>query len=99
MATMFTNEEGELCVKLRGAAEDRILTTLRGWPYWLRADVERDPVDPMRCTAVTLITLPNHESTIREILKRGFGLIFPANGGSQELTHKPTPVHRSRVKR
>jgi hypothetical protein len=90
MATLRINEYGELCVTLRGATEDRVLTTLRGWLHWLRADVERDLQNPARCVAVTLITDREHEATVREILKRGFGLIFPVEGGSDEVP--PAPV-------
>lgn len=85
MATLSINEVGELCLTLRGAAEDRVLTTLRSWPHWLRADVQHDTQNPSHCIAVTLITNRNHEATIREILKRGFGLTFPPEGGSYEL--------------
>jgi hypothetical protein len=94
LATLFTNQSGELCVTLRGSAEDRVLTTLRRWPHWLRADVERDQEDQTRCTAVTLITTQHHEGTIREILKRGFGLAFPVEGGSQDIAPEPVPIPR-----
>jgi hypothetical protein len=97
MATLFINEIGELCVTLRGAREDRVLTTLRGWPYWVRADIERDAENPASCITVTLITNRDHESTIREILKRSFGLIFPAEGGSLELAPLPPQVSRRRL--
>jgi hypothetical protein len=74
-----------LCLTLRGSDENRILTTLRRWPHWVRADIERDPAAPERCLAVTLITDPMYESTVREILQRSFGLTFPAEGGSNAL--------------
>lgn len=82
MASLFINPQGEMCLTLRGAAEDRVLTTLRGWPHWSRADLERDPENPNRCNAVTLITARVHETTIREILRRSFGMIFPSEGGN-----------------
>ncbi len=91
MASLFINTQGEMCLTLRGAAEDRVLTTLRGWPHWSRADLERDPQDPGRYSAVTLITERMHETTIREILKRSFGMIFPPEGGSC-AAEKPPPV-------
>lgn len=97
MATLSINEAGELCVTLRGEAEDRVLTTMRGWLHWLRVDIERDAQNPALCIAVTLITTREHESTIREILKRGFGLNFPAEGGSGNIA--PLPVVRSRQRR
>lgn len=82
MASLFINPHGEMCLTLRGAAEDRVLNTLRGWPHWSRADLERDPQNPSSYNAVTLITARVHETTIREILKRSFGMIFPSEGGS-----------------
>ncbi len=62
MITLFVSAAGELCLTLRGADENRILTTLRRLPYWQRADIERDPDDPERCLAVTLIADQSHES-------------------------------------
>lgn len=95
MATLSFNETGDLSVTLRGAVEDAVLTTLRRWPHWRHAAVERDPQNASRCIAVTLIADRQHEPTIREILKRGFGMIFPAEGGSQEMVVTP-PTVRSR---
>lgn len=82
MASLGFNTNGEVCLTLRGVDEDRVLTTLRGWPQWLRADIERDVLHPGRYTAVTLITSSIHEGTLREILKRSFGMVFPKEGGS-----------------
>jgi len=82
MTTLSVNDAGELQLTLRGKDEDRILTTVRRWPYWLRATVERDPTDPANCLAVTLVTDRAYEAMVREILKRGFGMIFPPEGGS-----------------
>jgi hypothetical protein len=97
MTTLNMNASGELSLTLRGEAEDRILTTLRRWPHWRRVDVERDPEDPARCIAVTLITDQEHESTVREILKRSFGMTFPVDGGSTEITPEPPrPKRRGR---
>src|SRR6266508_3975444 len=70
MITLFVSAAGELCLTLRGADENRILTTLRRLPYWQRADIERDPDDPERCLAVTLIADQSHESLVREILPK-----------------------------
>jgi hypothetical protein len=91
MTSLFISESGELCLTLRGAAENRILTTVRRWPHWRRVDIERDPVDAERCLSVTLVTEQTYESTVREILKRSFGMTFPASGGSSEMAPEPAP--------
>ncbi len=96
MTTLSTSSGGELCLTLRGEEENRILTTLRRWPYWLRAEIERDPADPARFLAVTLVADAQHESTVREILKRSFGLTFPIEGGSLELAPEPPQPTRRR---
>jgi hypothetical protein len=91
MTTLYTSGSGELCLMLRGQDENRILTTLRRWPYWSRADVERDPENAEHCLSVTLITDQAYESTLREILKRSFGMTFPEIGGSSDLAPEPLP--------
>ena len=96
MTTLAISEAGEMLLTLRGAAENRILTTLRRWPYWQRVAVERDPVDAKQCIAVTLIADQAHEATVREILKRSFGLTFPESGGSCELLPEPPAPSRRR---
>ena len=85
MTTLSISDTGELCLILRGADENRILATIRRWPYWCHVDIERDPMDAERCLSVTLFTDQIYESTVREILKRSFGLTFPATGGSSEM--------------
>ena len=55
MTTLSRNASGEVQLVLRGEAENRILATLRHWPYWLRVNIERDPEDSARCLSVTLI--------------------------------------------
>ncbi|MFP4436363.1 MAG: hypothetical protein ACLFVO_03885 [Chloroflexaceae bacterium] len=94
MTTLSTSVSGEIRLTLRGEAENRILTTLRRWPHWQRADVERDPHDPTRCLSVTLVADQSYESTVRDILKRGFGMTFPDHGGEVELP--PAPPERPR---
>jgi hypothetical protein len=89
MTTLSISESGEICLTLRGAAENRILVTMRRWPHWRRVALERDPVNTQQYLAVTLIADQAHESTMREILKRSFGLTFPASGGSCELPPDP----------
>lgn len=95
MTILAISAEGELLITLRGDDENRVLTTLRRWPYWLRADIERDPLNPARTLGVTLVTDRLYESTIREILKRSFGMTFPVEGGSMPLAPQPpTPTRR-----
>jgi len=96
MTTLSISEEGELYLTLRGAAENRILATVRHWPYWQRVDIERDPVDAERCLSVTLVADRIYESTVREILNRSFGMTFPATGGSREIGPEPPARPRRR---
>ena len=98
MTTLYRDESGELHLTLYGAAENRILTTLRRWPHWQRVAIERDPLDPQQCLALTLITDQSHESTLREILQRSFDLTFPAAGGSMPIGPEPAarPSRRKR---
>jgi len=96
MTTLDLSIPGELRLTLRGAEENVILTTLRRWPNWLRAEVERDPMDPTQCMAVTLVADRYQETTIREILQRSFGMRFPTEGGDQtiKVDPRPAPVRR-----
>jgi hypothetical protein len=94
MTTLYISETGELYLTLRGAAENRILTSVRRWPHWRRVDIERDPMSAERTLSVTLVTDQIYESTVREILKRSFGMTFPADGGSSEMA--PEPPSRSK---
>lgn len=96
MSTLSINESGEVSLTLRGAEENRILTTMRRWPYWRRVALERDPVNTEQYLAVTLIADQAHETIVREILKRSFGLTFPLSGGSCELLPEPPhPIRRN----
>lgn len=101
MTTLDLSREGEVLITLRGAPENRILITLRHCPYWLGATFDYDPLDPRRYRAVTLRADRNHEATIREILKRSFGLDFPVEGGDCELPPDPPKAvsHRNRYSR
>jgi hypothetical protein len=96
MTTLSIAETGELHLTLRGAAENRILATVRRWSYWQRVDIEHDPANAERCVAVTLIADQFYEPTVREILRRSFGLTFPEAGGSRELGPEPPPSPRRR---
>ena len=94
MTTLSTNATGELELTLRGVQENRILATMRRWSYWQRVVIERDPANGERCLAVTLIADRVHESTVREILRRSFGMRFPDEGGSCDIGPEPPPSPR-----
>ena len=96
MTTLSKSAPGEVCLVLRGEAENRILTTLRHWPYWLRVDVERDPANSARCLSVSLFADELHEPIVRDILKRSFGMTFPDAGGDVELPPEPPTRARRR---
>ena len=95
MTTLDTSVAGELRLTLRGAAENRILDTVRHWPHWRLGNIEHDPANEQQYQSVTLITDRVHEATVREILKLSFGLIFPPEGGNRELAPEaPRPAGR-----
>ena len=94
MTTLHRAESGEWHLTLYGAAENRILTTLRRWPHWQRVTIERDPLDAQQCLTLTLITDQEHESTLREILQRSFAMTFPVAGGSMALGPEPATTSR-----
>ncbi|HWQ13231.1 MAG TPA: hypothetical protein VNL77_10545 [Roseiflexaceae bacterium] len=89
MASLLIHGSEEVSLTLRGPEENRILVTVRRWPYWNQVRVERDPLDATRCLAVTLTTSRLNESTLREILRRSFGLSFPPGGGDSEILAAP----------
>src|ERR687886_2065173 len=99
MTTLSIAATGELHLTLRGAEENRILATVRRWPYWQRVTIERDPINAERCLAVTLFADRLYESIVREILRRSFGMTFPDAGGSRHITPElpPTPRQRGRA--
>ena len=94
MTTLSIAETGELQLTLRGAEENRILTTVRHWPHWQRVDIKHDPANAERCLAVTLIADRVYESTVREILRRSFGMTFPEEGGTHGIGPEPLPTPR-----
>jgi hypothetical protein len=96
MTTLSISESGELCLTLSGAGENRVLATVRRWPHWQRVALERDPADTQRYLAVTLIADRAHEATVREILKRSFGMTFPETGGSCDVPPEPERTGRGR---
>lgn len=96
MTTLDVSTTNELRLVLRGAAENAILNTFRHWPYWLRVEVEHDAIDTTKILSVTLITGRNQENTIREILRRSFGMRFPPEGGDLVLVPEPMPEPKAR---
>lgn len=85
MARLSTDISGEVHLTLRGDDENRILATVRRWPYWVRADVERDPENATKCLSITLVADRLYESIVRDILKRSFSMTFPDAGGDVVL--------------
>jgi len=96
MATLDLSTTGEIRLILRGEEENAILTTLRRWPHWQRAEVEHNPANAAQCLAVTLITDRNQEATLREILRRSFGMAFPSEGGDLTMIQAPPPKPQRR---
>lgn len=95
MATLDVSTPGEVRLVLRGVAENVILNTLRHWPHWVGVEVERDPADRTQYLSLTLIANRNQEATIREVLRRSFGLTFPPEGGDRALPPPaPAPARR-----
>jgi hypothetical protein len=88
MSKLFLNQRGQLCLALRGAADNPILTTFRHWPHWRDVQIEHDS-KTRQCVAVTLITDLTYEPTVRAILKRSFGLTFPDFPHESVLTPAP----------
>ncbi len=73
-------------VQLRlGANEDAILTVVRRWQSWTRADVEGRVPGDAQVAGVTLTAERGTDATIREILYRSFQLEFPLEGGDGVL--------------
>ncbi|MBX0329048.1 hypothetical protein K2Z83_15320 [Oscillochloris sp. ZM17-4] len=96
MTTLDLSVPDELRLVLRGADEDAILTTLRRWPHWLRAEVGHDPDNAAQVLTVTLITDRDQEATLREILRRSFGMTFPPEGGDVAMLPAPPPKPQRR---
>lgn len=94
MATLDMSSPDELRLVLSGAGEEAILATLRRWPHWLRAEVEHNPTDTSQALSITLVAARSQETTLREILRRSFGLTFPTEGGSREMVEPPAPKSR-----
>jgi hypothetical protein len=99
MATLGMLGSDSLSLTLRGATEDIVLATVRRWPHWDQAVVERDPANTGQCLAVTLITQRLYEPTLRAILQRGFGLTFGVDGGDCDVVIPPVEPKSRRGRR
>lgn len=68
-----------------GQHEDNILSVVRRWRWWTRADVERKLPDAAQVTAVILTAERMMDGTLRDILYGSFNLVFPVDGGEGVL--------------
>jgi hypothetical protein len=99
MAMLSVSAAGDLCLYLSGADEDNILSAIRRWPYWQRVTIERSPENSAVCLSVTLVTDATYEGTLRHILKHGFGMTFPVEGGVSERAPQPKGSSSKQVKK
>jgi hypothetical protein len=83
-------------VQLRlGAQEQAILTVVRRWGWWTRAEVEGQVPGEAQVTAVILTAQRGSDQTIRRILRLSFQLVFPTEGGAGIAgAAPPAPPHR-----
>lgn len=83
-------------VQLRlGLREDNILTVVRRWRWWIRADVEGKLPNTPEVTAVTLTAERIMDGTLRDILYANFQLEFPHDGGEGSVLPIGTRGRRS----
>jgi hypothetical protein len=88
-------------VQLRlSAQENDILTVVRRWGWWTRADIEGQVPGNSQVTAVILTAARPEDRTIREILHRSFQIVFPAEGGEGvRVAGEPARGARQRFRR
>lgn len=98
MAQLTYPTEGELQLRL-GPHEDEILTVVRRWAWWTRADVEGRFPGNSEVSAVILTAERGADSMIREILQRSFQIVFPADGGEGIQGARPANEPRKRGSR
>jgi hypothetical protein len=89
MASILYPSEMELQLRL-GFNEHAILTVVRHWAWWTRADVEGQVPGDSTATGVVLTANREADQTIREILRLSFQLEFPEHGGEGERMVSPT---------
>ena len=85
MAHLSYPSDGELQLRL-GPREDAILTVVRHWAWWTRAEVEGRFPGASEVSGVILTAERAADTMIREILHRSFRLVFPADGGEGVAT-------------
>ena len=94
MARLTYPVEGELELRL-GPKEDAILTVVRKWAWWTRAEVEGRVPGQSEVSAVVLTADRGTDPMIREILRRSFQLVFPVDGGEgTQVEPAYTPVSK-----
>ena len=85
-------------VELRlGPRENEILTVVRRWAWWKRAEVEGQLPGDSEVSAVVLTAERTVDGTIREILQRSFRLVFPPEGGEGIATAAPPSAQARRA--
>ena len=98
MAHLTYPTEGELQLRL-GPQADAILTVVRHWAWWTRAEVEGRFPGNSEVSAVILTAERGADPMIREILQRSFQLAFPADGGEGIQGPRPASEPRKRGSR
>lgn len=84
-------------VQLRlGPSEDNILTVVRRWRWWTRADVEGKLPGAVQVNAVILTAERSMDGTLRDILYESFHLVFPQDGGEGAVLPTGTRGRRHR---
>lgn len=58
-----------------------MLTVVRRWSAWTRAEIEGHVPGDAEVSVVTLTAERGTDATIREIMYRSFRLVFPTEGG------------------
>lgn len=92
MAQLSYPSATEVQLRLEGQ-EQAILTVVRKCPWWLSAEVEGRLPGSTTVSAVTLTARRDMDTTLRQILAKCAGLVFPAEGGAGV----PLPRARSSV--
>jgi hypothetical protein len=94
MAHLTYSSTTEVQLRL-GPQEDAILTLVRRWGWWKRAEVEGRVPGETQVTGVVLVAERAMDQTIRKILHRSFHIVFPPDGGEGTPMVLPMPDARS----
>lgn len=98
MASLTYPVDGELQLRL-GPTEDAILSVVRKWAWWTRAEVEGRVPGERQVVAVVLTADRACDPMLRDILRRSFQLAFPIDGGEGtqgNIESDLSPKRRSR---